>query len=234
MTDLRWDAWHGTLEDDVTAADPWYRLVLHHLPREGLGTGRMLEIGCGRGGFACHVAAKSPRPREIVAMDFSTVALEKAKELARRTGARGITWRRGDIQAIDEPDAAFDVVVSCETIEHVQRPQKAIRELARVLKPGGRLYLTSPNYLGPLGIYRIYLRLRGRRYTEVGQPINQFTTLPQTAWWVKSAGLRIDAVDGVGHYSIWPGREPRRIRGLDVGILTPVALHSLVVASKPA
>ena len=87
-------------------------------------------------------------------------------------------WETGDIQAIAHPAASFDTVFSCETIEHVPDPRQAIRELARVLCPGGRLFLTCPNYLGLMGLYRGYLRLTGRRYREEGQPINQFLILP--------------------------------------------------------
>src|SRR5262249_27760351 len=82
-----------------------------------------------------------------------------------------------------------DTVISCETIEHVPDPSRAVAELAQVLKPGGRLFLTTPNYFGPFGLYRAYLRLRRRRFTEVGQPINQLTLLPRTLRWIRRAGL---------------------------------------------
>lgn len=42
------------------------------------------------------------------------------------------------------PDGSFGVVVCCEVLEHVRQPFAAVRELCRMLKPGGRLYLTSP------------------------------------------------------------------------------------------
>ena len=69
----------------------------------------------------------------------------------------------GDIQHIAHPDASFDTVISCETIEHVPDAALAVRELSRVLTPGGRLFLTTPNYLGATGLYGGYLRLERAR-----------------------------------------------------------------------
>jgi 2-polyprenyl-3-methyl-5-hydroxy-6-metoxy-1,4-benzoquinol methylase len=168
----------------------------------------------------------------MVAMDYSNVAVEKGRSYADAVGIKGITWQVGDIQAIAQPNASFDTVVSCETIEHVPEPAKAVSELARVLKPGGRLFLTTPNYLGVYGLYRGYLRLRGRRFTEVGQPINQFTMLPRTLLWLKRAGLTTETISGEGHYAFFPGRNPQRLRFLDHAVLKWIALHVLVVAIK--
>lgn len=229
-----YDTWHAGLDVDVQANDPWHALVRRYLrPLDDIARRRILEIGCGRGGFSCWIARQA-EPEEQVGMDFSDTAVAKARAYASQTGLNAIRWETGDIQAIARPDATFDTVVSCETIEHVHDPRKAVRELARVLRHGGRLFLTTPNYLGPLGLYRGYLRLRGRRYTEAGQPINQFTMLPRTVRWVKDAGFRVTAVEATGHYLPCPGRPPIRFETLDHwGPLTRwFAVHSLVVAEK--
>jgi len=230
-----YDAWHASLEVNAGADDPWYQLVRRQLdlPRDVAGR-RILEIGAGRGGFACWLATRSPAPAEIVAVDYSGVAVEKGRAYSKAEGIGGITWETGDIQAIAHADASFDTVVSCETIEHVPDPAKAVSELARVLKPGGRLFLTTPNYLGSLGLYRAYLRLRGRRFTEVGQPINQLTLLPRTLYWVRRAGLSSERIAGEGHYLLAPGNPPRRIRWLDFDLLKWFALHVVIVARKSA
>jgi len=166
----------------------------------------------------------------LVAIDYWLVAIEKGRAHAAAEGISNVSWQIGDIQAIDHPNATFDTVFSCETIEHVPDPRRAVAELARVLKPGGRLFLTTPNYFGPFGLYRAYLRLRRRRFTEVGQPINQLTMIPRNLRWIRRTGLIPKEVAGEGHYLLLPGREPRRIEWLDLSFLKWFAMHSLMVA----
>ena len=71
---------------------------------------------------------------------------------------------------------------------------------------------TTPNYLSTMGVYRAYMRLTGRRYTETGQPINNFVWLPLTLWWMRLAGLHIQKVDAQGHYLPFPRREAHQDR----------------------
>src|SRR5712692_793038 len=203
-----YELWHGRLDVDSEADTPWHRMVKAHLSREDLAGKSVLEIGCGRGGLALWLASQEHVPQRIVAADFSATAVQKGETHARAMGLSGITWSVEDIQAISYPDNSFDTVISCETIEHVPDQGRALSELRRVLKPGGRLFLTTPNYLGSLGMYRIYCELRGRGFTEEGQPINRFMVIPKTRHLVASAGLRIKRQDGVGHYLPFPGRPP--------------------------
>lgn len=140
-----------------------------------------------------------------------------------------------DIQAIAHENESFDTVISCETIEHVPNPQQAVRELSRILKPGGRLFLTTPNYMGLVGLHRIYVGLTGRVYTEEGQPINNFMLLPRTRRMVVRAGLKIKEIDGVGHYLPFPGRLPIVLAeyGKARFLTKWVALHPLIIGEKP-
>ena len=195
---------------------------------------RILEIGCGGGEFCCWLSKQPHRPAQIVAADFAATAVKKGRASALEQRLFGILWEVSDIQMLPFGDETFDTVISCETIEHVPDPPRAVRELTRVLKPGGRLFLTTPNYLGVYGLYRVYLRLVGRRYTELGQPINNFTWLPRTRHWISSAGLRVLDTDGVGHYFLFPRMLPRQITILDNPryLMRWLALHSLVVAEK--
>ncbi len=230
-----YDQWHDRHEVDREADTPWHRLVLRHLdPARDLDGKRVLEVACGRGGFACRLMRMVPSSSCLVASDLSGSAVFKGRAFAASQALDRIRWEVCDAQTLAHPDATFDTVISCETIEHLPRPRLALAEFARVLRPGGRLLLTTPNYLGPMGMYRAWLRATGRRYTEEGQPINRLTLLPLTVAWVRGAGLRVIRVEATGHYLPWPGRLPIEVPRLESArALRWSALHSLVVAEKP-
>lgn len=221
-----YDAWHAAVgtPDEPT----WHAFVKGRLPQslDGL---RVLEIGCGDGRLAVELGG---RGAHVVAADFSPVAVELAEERARREGLENVEARVEDIHALPDPDASFDVVVSCETIEHVPDPPAAVNELARVLRPGGTLLLTTPNYLGPMGLYRGYLRLRGRRYTEEGQPINRFTLAPRTSWWIRRAGLDVQHSERAELHLPVPGR-PLQVLDRPRALVRLFGFRSLFEARKP-
>lgn len=231
-----YEEWHSRYGVDNEAGTPWHKMIRGHMsPERDLAGKCVLEIGCGRGGFSCWLAQQSSKPRQMVAADFSAVAVQKGKRYAHAEQIPGISWMVSDIQSIAHPDGCFDTVISCETIEHVPQPLEALKELTRVLKPGGRLFLTTPNYMGPLGLYRLYLPLTGRKFTEEGQPINNFMLFPLTRRWVRQAGLRIVAARSVGHYLPFPGRPPVDLPVFNrAGILTRhFGFHSMILAEKP-
>jgi SAM-dependent methyltransferase len=227
-----YDAWHAGAESaDATADSPWHRLLFRYLDTaRDIDARTVLEIGCGRGELARRLTEHGHAPARYVGADFAAAAVG----FARRRSTPVATWALADMQRMGLRSASFDTVISCETIEHLPDPVAALCEVERVLKPGGRLFLTTPNYFGLTGGYRIYLRATGRRYTEGGQPICRFTAWPRTAWWIRRAGLRIHVCDAEGHYSLWPGRPPvaREYPRWLRRALWPVGLHSIFVAEK--
>jgi 2-polyprenyl-3-methyl-5-hydroxy-6-metoxy-1,4-benzoquinol methylase len=231
-----YEAWHEDVYDhDATADRPWHAHVLRYLRPADVAGRDVLEIGCGRGELAVHLAGMTPAPRRLVGADFAQAAVRLGARRAREGSLTGVSWMVADAQAVGLPSASFDTVISCETIEHLLDPVAALREFHRLLRPGGRLVLTTPNYMGVFGLYRAYLRLRGRRYTECGQPICRLTSLPRTWWWLARAGFRVRAVDAAGHYALYPGRHPWEPAWLARagGWIWPLGLHSIFVADKP-
>lgn len=228
-----YDAWHSGLEVNSGWSEPWHELLLRHLVPERDLTGRhVLEVACGRGGLARWIASGDRRPHTLVGADLSRIAVTKASVATE--GLAGVAFEVADVTRLPHPSDTFDTIISCETIEHVARPRLAVQELRRVLRPSGRLFLTCPNYLGSTGLYRAYLRARGRRYTEAGQPINHLTMVPRTLRWLRAGGLEVVAWDTAGHYAHVPGRSPVRLPWLDqAGRLTrPFGLHSIFVAIR--
>jgi SAM-dependent methyltransferase len=92
--------------------------------------GAVLEVGCGLGDFTALVAAETGAT--VVAVDISP----RMVELAR---SRGVDARLGDVQELPFADACFDVAIAGWMLYHVPDLPRAIGELARVLRPGGRL-----------------------------------------------------------------------------------------------
>jgi hypothetical protein len=89
--------------------------------------------------------------------------------------------------------------------------------------------------MGIMGLYRIYLYVCGRPFSEEGQPINNVMLLPRTRSIIAGAGLKINAIDGIGHYLPFPGRPPIEVPILNnpQSLMRWVAFHSLTIGEKP-
>lgn len=97
---------------------------------------RVLDAGAGDGNVA---AACLARGAEVDACDIAGAMVARGQE---RTGA-AVRWARADVQALPYPDAAFDVVISTFGAALAPRARRAAAELARVLRPGGRLVISA-------------------------------------------------------------------------------------------
>jgi 2-polyprenyl-3-methyl-5-hydroxy-6-metoxy-1,4-benzoquinol methylase len=222
-----YDEWHASIGPSGEATSPWHEMVKRHLPvMTGL---TVLEIGCGRGEMTNWLVCQLPDL--AIGADFSSTAVRLARSSRSGTSA---SFLAADITAIPAAENAFDLIVSCETVEHVVHPQRALTELYRVLHPAGVLLLTTPNYLNLIGLYRGYLRMRGRTFTEAGQPVNNFTSVPRVYWWLRRAGFSVEKIYTIGHYMPWPGRPPRRFPSLDSEAMPGRWLghHSFFIARK--
>lgn len=130
----------GYYHEDVLAApapegryDEWLARA-----ERARGAGRLLEVGAGSGGF---VEVARRRGWQVEATEVSRSGLQRL----RATGARVFA---GDVADAGYADGAFDFVVSLEVIEHVPAPARQLREIARVLRPGGLLLLSTPSFAG--------------------------------------------------------------------------------------
>jgi SAM-dependent methyltransferase len=96
---------------------------------------RLLDIATGPGYVA---AAAAARGAQVVGIDFSAPMVARARALNPE-----IEFQEGDAEALSFPDASFDAVVMNFGILHLARPEQAMSEAARVLKPGGRFAFTA-------------------------------------------------------------------------------------------
>lgn len=114
-------------------------------PRIG---GDILENGCGLGLYLEHLA---PFGGRLVGLEYDLERAREAKQVADLiVGAAG--------EYLPFPANHFDLVISNEVIEHVIDDQKAVQEMVRTLKPGGRILLFCPNRWYPFETHGIYWR----------------------------------------------------------------------------
>lgn len=122
------------------------RLVRFLLGRTGLETGaRVLEGGAGPG-FASALFAEAQGAGLSVAADIDREALEEGR---RRCG--GLQAVAADLFRLPFRSKSFDLVWNSSTLEHLEPPAEAVREMARVAKPGGFVFIGVPYRRGPLG-----------------------------------------------------------------------------------
>lgn len=233
-----YDVWHQRVfEEDPAhedASSPWYQLV-----REKIGSVaglRVLEVACGRGGFVRELVHNGAY---VTGCDLSLAALRIGREKPLRAGlngdGRGLV--QGDAQKLPFADSSFDLVISCETIEHVPDAQSALREMYRVTRPGGRLFLTTPNYSNFMGLYELYAKIRHRGRKDA-QPYDRRQWFPQIRGYVRRAGWTILHTNGTVHqFPFIAGQNPVSFPSLERNhalrkLLSPLALHYFVMAQK--
>lgn len=104
------------------------------------GNEAVLDAGCGAGHAS---AAFAPYVRQIVAYDLSEAMLAQVRLLASERRLANITTRQGTVDQLPFEDASFDLVISRYSAHHWAKPDAALREFWRVLKPGGRFILSD-------------------------------------------------------------------------------------------
>jgi len=110
------------------------KFLSRHVSKYGR-KGSLLEIGCADGSFLNFAKGDG----------WITTGVELSPQAAARAQALGLEIKIGTLERANQPDASTDVVVAWEMIEHSTDPAHDLTEMFRVLKPGGLLFLSTPN-----------------------------------------------------------------------------------------
>jgi len=167
------------------------------------GAVEVLDVGAGDGAYAIGLARTGAR---VTALDPSPAALGAA---GRRAGDSGERLRlvRGDAQALPFEDGAFDLVIAVTALCFVPAPERAMSEMARVLRPGGRLVI------GELGLWSAWAAWRRAR-----------GLLAPSVW----RGTRFWTPRGLRRLAAGAGLHPGRTRG--AVFHPPVAIAAAALA----
>ncbi len=221
---------------------------------------RLLDLGCGAGRHAFEAAR---RGAEVVALDTDHGELQQVSAIAAAMSEAGelqcpasITPAAGDATAMPFPDDRFDIVVAAEVLEHIPYDQRAIGEIARVLRPGGIAAVTVPAWLPericwalsddyhnvPGGHVRIFTRHElETKLTRAGLTVGDHHhahALHSPYWWLKCAvGVHDDKHPLASAYHkllVWDIMRKPAVTQLADRALNPLIGKSLVVyATKP-
>jgi len=113
----------------------WSKMMFDHAPDHGL----WLDLGCGTG-WTMDALSELGYNRNIIGMDISSGMLKSAKK-------KGMTLLKGDAQNLPFNSASFDVVMAKGVLQHLPQFERAVSEIARVLKPGGIALLANQGEL---------------------------------------------------------------------------------------
>ncbi len=105
----------------------------------------LLDIGSGPGTITLDLAARVAR---VTALERDATALELTRAEVARRGAGNVDLVVGDAHALDLPDDSFDVVHAHQVLQHLAEPVAALREMARVCRPGGLIAVRDSDYGG--------------------------------------------------------------------------------------
>ena len=126
--------------------------------------GRILDIGCGNG----------TELYKLKAMGWETHGVEMDNQASERARSRGISVFTGDLFEAKYPDRFFHAVRMSFVLEHLPNPRETLKEIRRILVPGGRVYISIQNARS------LHYRLFGPRWFSLDVPRHLFTFTPET------------------------------------------------------
>jgi SAM-dependent methyltransferase len=132
-----------------------YEHILREL--EPAGEAMILDAGTGRGYLSLMLAAQNPQS-SIIGIDYSPMQIRAAEKLRRKRQIANCSFLRNNVMDIRFNDEAFDAAVSVGSIKHWPDGLKGLREIYRVLKPGGTLIISETDEEATDEVVRQFIR----------------------------------------------------------------------------
>lgn len=192
----------------------WRAVEVGYIANRGLPTGRGIDIGCGDGRLLGVLIEAINRHVEVVGID-----VDPWEVAAARATGHYETVHLTSADKIPERDSAFDWVLANSTLEHIEPIAGTLKEIARILRPGGRFIFTVPSHefhaclRGPLfGSRRSYLshvdtRCAHLRYWDEHQ------------WRAELSGVGLELVAAFGYLTMGETRRWELISTMTAGVL---------------
>jgi len=170
--------------------------VIKEIRRLGLWSRRplsVLDAGGGKGSFGYFIAKKFPEWNVVLA-DNDSATLSRGRHIASACGLWNLTLREIDLRELNG-DSQYDVVICSDVLEHLEDDEKVTEQLARALKPGGVIILTSPSVPQPKHLSLVGWRERriGFKPSDYGH-VRQGYSKESLTRIMENAGLDIDTI----------------------------------------
>jgi len=157
----------------------------------------ILDVGCGNGRDIIIFANNSAF---CVGIDFSSGMIKEGKKAIDTMGFRNVHLISGGATNLPFSDGTFDKISCSEVIEHIPDWEKAIAEMNRVLKIGGKLVITTPNWYSLYGFTRKLFDLFSfilRKKSVPSHPYDEWKTQKEVINVLKKHGIEIDRTIGI-------------------------------------
>jgi ubiquinone/menaquinone biosynthesis C-methylase UbiE len=135
--------------DQWVAFEPAHNLIIREIEKSFPSEeAKILDVASGTGILAFRLSEKVPKG-EVVGVDIAPEMVEVANQKAE--GLRNVKFVVGNVEAMPFPDGTFDIVTCSYSFHHFPDPDVALKEMKRVLKRGGRLYIVDAYRAIPFG-----------------------------------------------------------------------------------